>query len=278
MEARLAPGSFYGEVIRSQRVAGFTLAESVYEPETRLPAHGHDCAFFYLVLEGASTETYGRRTRAGVASTLVFHPAGETHANHWHGSGGRCFHIELAAGTLERLRCYSRAMDDPAEFHGGPPVWLATRLYDEFRRMDDLAPLAMEALALEIAVVSARPPAMAESRAPRWLEDARDLLHARFSDSLSLAEIAAAAGVHPAHLARAFRRHYRVSVGEYLRRLRIDFACRQIASTEAPLVEIALAAGFTDQSHFCKTFKQLVGVPPTLFLRQRGGGKRDARR
>jgi len=47
-----------------------------------------------------------------------------------------------------------------------------------------------------------------------------------------------------------------------VRRLRADFANRQIVGSSLPLSEIALAAGFADQSHLNKTFKSVFGVTP----------------
>src|SRR5262249_52461237 len=90
-------------------------------------------------------------------------------------------------------------------------------------------------------------------------------LDEHFVDSPSLSEVARAAEVHPVHLARTFRRHYRCTVGEYLRQLRVTFACRQLTQGSRPLVEIALAAGFSDQSQFSRTFKRAMGLTPAAF-------------
>jgi len=119
-----------------------------------------------------------------------------------------------------------------------------------------------------MAEIARCPAAVTERTPPRWLHQARDLLHARFAGSPSLDEIAAAVGVHPAHLARVFRQQYGCTMGDYLRRLRVEFACRHMAAGDTPLVGIALAAGFADQSHFTKTFKSLVGMTPAEFQRQ----------
>jgi AraC family transcriptional regulator len=85
-----------------------------------------------------------------------------------------------------------------------------------------------------------------------------------------LQQVATEAGVHPAHLARVFRRHHRCTIGSYLRRLRLDAACRQLVSGERPLADIALAAGFADQSHFSRLFRAATGVTPTHYRRSRG--------
>lgn len=100
---------------------------------------------------------------------------------------------------------------------------------------------------------------------PSWLTQARELLHGRFNDSLNLVEIANTVGVHPTHLARTFKKHYRTTVGEYVRRLRLDWATRQLSETEDPIAEIALAAGFYDQSHFSHLFKLHTGFTPAEF-------------
>jgi AraC family transcriptional regulator len=71
--------------------------------------------------------------------------------------------------------------------------------------------------------------------------------------------------VHPVYLATAFRQHYRTTVGDYIRTLRIDFACREMLRSDRPLAEIAMEAGFADQSHFSKAFKRIVGVPPSEY-------------
>ena len=77
--------------------------------------------------------------------------------------------------------------------------------------------------------------------------------------------VARAAGVHPTHLMRVFRRFHGCTLGDYVRQRRIDFACGRLTATDAPLVEVALAAGFCDQSHFTKTFKRATGLTPSEY-------------
>jgi AraC family transcriptional regulator len=134
--------------------------------------------------------------------------------------------------------------------------------------MDDLAPLAIEGLMLEmIACLSRGRLQRPERRPPAWLERARDLLRQEFAESHTLSAIAAAVGVHPTHLAREFRRLYGVTVGDYTRGLRIAFACRRLADSDAPLFEIAADAGFADHSHFARSFKAQTGVTPGEYRR-----------
>ncbi|MES4792519.1 MAG: AraC family transcriptional regulator, partial [Chloroflexota bacterium] len=143
---------------------------------------------------------------------------------------------------------------------GDAPL-LARRLYHEFQRWDAVSSLVAEGLALEIIAATAlRPPS--EPERPRWLGEVRDLLHQHYHEPLSLRDAATAVGVHPSHLARVFRREHGCTIGDYVRRLRVEAACRKIASEEAPLAEIALSCGFADQSHLTRTFRRETGLTP----------------
>jgi len=269
MPLQLPPGSLYGQTLRSYKISGFELSERVYPARFRTPKHSHKQALFCYVVQGDYTETYGRKTRECSSSALLFHPANETHAEHFHDSGGRSFIIEIAPEWLERVGDCASVVDDPAEFHGGVHEMLARRLYNEFMRMDGVSPLVIEGLMLEMIGETARHNSfdarITASLAPRWLQQARDLLHARFTERLTLAEVAHNVGVHPVHLAQAFHKSYQRTVGDYVRQLRIEYACHELAASDTPIVQIALAAGFCDQSHFTRTFKRCVGVAPSHY-------------
>jgi AraC family transcriptional regulator len=268
MATKLSPGKFFGRTQRSLEVAGLTFAESVYAANLSIPLHAHANAFLYFVIEGMYDETCGRETRSGGPSTLVFHPAEEPHANRWHETGGRVFHIDISRVRADAIREHGPSLDRPADFRAGVAPWLAGRLYREYCRPDGASSLAMEGLVLEImAEVSRHRVPDAERTPPTWLRRACEILHDRFAEKLSLGEIATAVGVHPVHLARVFRRQHGCTPGDYIRTLRVEFACQQLATSDNPLVEIALSAGFPDQSSFTKTFRHQMGMTPGEYRR-----------
>ena len=102
----------------------------------------------------------------------------------------------------------------------------------------------------------------------RWLDRAQELLHERFLEDLGTAEVAREVGVHPVYLARVFRAQFHVPIAEYLRGLRLEWAARRLARGEESLCEIALAAGFADQSHFTRAFKRYAGTTPARYRRR----------
>jgi AraC family transcriptional regulator len=172
---------------------------------------------------------------------------------------------------LEQIRQYAVVLDQPAYFEGGLAPWLAHRLYREYTRTDDLSLLALEGLALEVLAEMSRPGvADFEKIAPRWILQIRDLLHDQFQERPSLDDISRFVGIHPAHLARVFRKEFGCTIGDFVRRLRVRHACQQLSTSDTPLARIALDAGFSDQSHFTRVFRLHTGMTPAEFRRISG--------
>jgi AraC family transcriptional regulator len=254
------------------RTAGFTLTEGIHAGGSRLPWHHHDGPTLCFVLRGSFTETSGRDRLTCTPDTLKVMPAGERHCDDFDRGDTRGLLVETDPDRALSIRSHVPVLDERVAFHGGLPAALARRVYQEFRQSDDAAPLVIEGLLLELlAALSRRGGEGRPSDLAPWLRETRDRIHADLAARPSLAELAGAAGVHPVTLARSFRRAFGCTVGEYLRRLRIERAAEQLAMGHEPLAEIALAAGFADQSHFSNVFRRRVGMSPSAFRRDARG-------
>jgi AraC family transcriptional regulator len=246
---------------------GLRLIHRTYQAESRMGRHSHDEWRFCLALSGSYTDSWRGGYRTREARQLSLHPAGEVHTSVFH-APTTCFHIEFSRAWRQRLLGDRGISPEPQEFLVGRAPLLAGQLYDEFLEKDRCSALVVEGLAYELIGWSARESELASRRA-RWLTEARELVHDRFNATLTLAQIADAVGVHPVHLAREFRREFGSTVGDYIRRLRVDFVSRRLS--EAPLSDLALQAGFADQSHLTRVFKRLTGRTPRQLraIRQR---------
>jgi AraC family transcriptional regulator len=241
------------------------LIENAYPAGFHAPVHWHEHAWLCFALQGGYTETRSSKARECRPSTLFFHPGDYAHSSCQHGAG-RCFNLDIGPQWVERVREYGVVLDEPVDFQGGRLAGLAVRLFDEFHLTDGASGLAIEGLTLELlAGISRCPIGAAERQRPRWLGQVYELLTERFTENLTPNEIAALVGVHPVHLARVFRQYYHCSAGDYVRRLRLEFATRELCASDTPLLEIALAAGYCDQSRFSKTFKRHTGMSPARF-------------
>jgi AraC family transcriptional regulator len=256
-----------GQTIERLAFDGLNVSEVSYSPGQRLRPHAHADAIFSMVLHGFSLEQVGRDSFNVAPSLYRYHAPEETHENLVGPTGWRLFNIEVPAHWLERSSDKGQFLQRGLALTGGPMTFLIQRMLREFRFRDCNSRLVMEGLALELVSEAAR---AAVSYNPvgsknKWLTQVVDRINGEFARQLTLGELACAAAVHPTHLARSFRRRFNCTIGDYVRRVRIAFACRKLQSTDVPLKELAAKAGFCNQSHFGRAFRAVVGVTPVQY-------------
>jgi AraC family transcriptional regulator len=141
-------------------------------------------------------------------------------------------------------------------------------MHRKFSERNDFSQLALESISTELLIAASRRYNRgAERNPPPWLAGVKEFLRENFSEPPSLNELAKAVEIHPTHLARVFRQFERCTVGDYIREVRINYARERMLGSNEPLVEIALAAGFADQTHFTRSFKRVTGMTPSEFRR-----------
>ena len=209
-----------------------------------------------VVLSGELTQQEQGQSVKFATGDAMLHPRGATHANTIGESGARTLAIEFADDYLARhlpgnLPHLGRdmALDGAA----GRSLAKAARKSDaEFERA---VRSALATLACEPRV------------APTWIADLKAELDATPAYRSDVPTLSAAAGRHPAHVMREFRRHIGVTIGEYVRSRRVARACKALRDTDAALSDIAAAHGFADQSHFARTFKRFMNMTPDAYRR-----------
>ncbi|HEY0321297.1 MAG TPA: AraC family transcriptional regulator [Pyrinomonadaceae bacterium] len=257
-----------GQQLKAIEVEDFVLTETKHPPSLVIPRHAHEHASLSFVLKGSFVETFNRNAEECAPFNLVIKPAGEIHSDRYGQLGAQCLIIEIKPEGLEHVRSISKILDHSSLVQSdSTAALLAMRVYREFQAMDTASPLAIEGLILEMLAEASRPDARHTRGArPRWLLRAVDLIHENFAvEGLMLSKIAAEVGVHPSHLARTFRQFYRSTVGDYVRRLRVEYAARELAGSNRSLAEIAALAGFYDQSHMTTAFRLYMKTTPAAF-------------
>jgi AraC family transcriptional regulator len=106
---------------------------------------------------------------------------------------------------------------------------------------------------------------------PLQLRRARDFIATQCARDIRLDDLAGLTGLSAKHFARAFRQSTGAPPHQYLIAQRIASAKQRLLDGKESLAEIALACGFSDQSHFTAAFRKAVGVPPGLWRRYHGG-------
>lgn len=95
----------------------------------------------------------------------------------------------------------------------------------------------------------------------------RSYIEENVGERISLEDLARIAQVSRFHFARQFRLRTGQSPMGYLLRARIERAKQMLGDSAMKVAEIAVALGFADQSHFTRTFRRFVGVPPSEYRR-----------
>ena len=259
------PIAFTSPRYRELELGPFRVTDAWFVPGSTIERHYHDRPNLAVMLDGSfqlrfSSGTHGGEIDAGVCFT---EPAGETHCNCVRCAGAHVLAIQPDPSDSEFVRPFRTVLERP--WRGSDPVLLslARRASIELTHEDEFARTTALGLLLELFARAGRLATEPEKTLPRWLEGVRDVLalppgpgYPRIDD------LARTAGVHPAHLAKSFRRYFGTSIGSYLLERRLEWAALELVETDRSIAAIALAAGFADQSHFTRRFRARTGRTP----------------
>jgi len=185
---------------------------------------------------------------------------------------------DLVSGkSLSAFFHYDRSLFRRGDEQDSPAQW--TRLDSESAWNVLLTPplrTSKELRNSEYAMIHSRPrlgtlenlsvePIPAPSRgglSPAVTRRVRDYIEGHLDEKMRLDGLAALAGLSTDHFARAFQQSVGVPPHTYLLRRRLEHVEHMLRETHAPLSEIALATGFSDQSHLTRHFRRWSGMSP----------------
>ena len=230
------------------------------------PEHAHVNPHLTFLLQGGTEEKWKKGVYERFAGELVFYPAGEPHQNLQTQGGSKNINFEFdptffAQNDLDES-AIARAMSKTAA-----TKFLLLKVYREMAFGD---PGMGESIHLLLLDVLASPERLYKKESGNkpvsgWIGKVREYLADRWNETVSLQELSQASGVHPITISKHFPRYFSCTLGEYLRRLKIEKALALVKSSNRSLMEIAFECGFADQSHFIRVFKGLTGFIPNDF-------------
>lgn len=260
---RFRSGEFFGGVRRLCSMGAVTVSHRIADrsPDEVLE-HTHEDAHFVLVTGGKYVST-AAGTRLEERPVLIYNPPGTAHRDRFERGRGSFFAISLAPEAAALALAGSSVPRAAQHLIGETQHSLVSQIARACTRDDGL--LSVEALCFEL--LGSMEPQIAPSLPPAWLRLAHELLCDRYADGLTIGDIAHAVGVHPIHLARVFRRHYRCTPGDFQRFRRLERAAALLTEARHAPGEIAQRCGFADQSQLTKAFTRLFGLPPGAYRR-----------
>ena len=248
-------------------VPGASVTLARFPAALRLAPHVHERTCFTVLLDGVMAERICGRERYCEPGCVLIKPGLERHDDLFGRCGSTQVIIEPDNMDAELWEPNRTLLSSVRFFGDAEAEQVARRLARELDHPDGVTPLAAAALTFELFTGVARRGVRSRStgQAPRWLQQMHSRLRDTAGDVPTLAVLAREAGVHPAHLGRAFRVHYGCSIGTLVRQLRVQAAAVQLATTDLSIAAIASAHGFVDQSHFTRQFRRHVGLTPRAY-------------
>lgn len=263
MSNTLSRKTFFGSCHADYDGAGFALAlrRAIIPPEA-VPEHSHEGAHFVLAVDAGYNSAAINNRECNAPMTLVYNPPGTVHRDCFDAENGRFMTIDIDADLVPQ------AIIDPfivetqiARFHSSRVAGgLSTNSVDSIEFEDMI-----------LAIIADLKGYRSQGRkAPPWLAKAREAMADLAKDSaLQIRDIAEAVDVHPVHFARVHREHFGCNPGTFLRRHRLAQAASELAEG-SDLAQVAIEAGFTDQSHMTRAFRRDFATTPARFRRAFG--------
>lgn len=251
-------------VVLARRTRWFRFAVFQHPPYQHIPWHAHEEPTVSVVVRGGNGEEItDRGSFLCPPGAALFRPADAAHEDRMSACETETLNITVEKDAVAELDDGSLLFRELAFLQSPELRRLALRIRQELAAPDGWGRLALEALALELLAPLSRHAASSRAeRVPPWLRRVRVLLMDAELQPVSIAQMAADAGVSPSHLCRAFRRHFGRSPADYARRVRVDRAVRAIQEGTLTLADVAAATGFVDQSHLGRSFRRELGMTP----------------
>lgn len=267
MTRSFRPGEFYGALEGVASGGAFDIrALAATRGEHDVEVHTHADAHFVLVLSGVYISTARGAPQYAPAPFLVFNPPGTTHRDRFVDGVGAFVAISCDAAVIDGVADLQPVSEVATPLSGPRVVANAFRIAREVQGAGRDAQ-ALEAAAWEL--VAATHPAPRPSLAPPpWAFLAYEaVMDCAVDRRLTVQAVAEQAGVHPVHLARVFRRAWGCSPGDLMRWRRAELAGRLLLDARLTAAQVAVAAGFVDQSHMNRAFRAAYGMTPGAWRR-----------
>lgn len=262
----LTKGKYYGKKRQEIVVNGIVLSEYDYLiPRTEW--HFHENPYFMYLLQGNLYDVNKKQKTVCPSGSFLLHNWEEAHFNAKDSNDARGFHIEFERQWFDDKKLDidlwegSQLIENPELHH------ILAKLYFEFKCQDEFSNLTIESLLYQLCEKLERKDATNLRHEPSWINPLKAIIH-ESNEHLSLELLSGELGVHAGHLSRAIPKYFGTTLGNYLRQQKIKSAIKLMMDSKLSLTDISYQCGFSDQSHFARTFKLYFGKTPTSYRKE----------
>jgi AraC-like DNA-binding protein len=142
--------------------------------------------------------------------------------------------------------------------------FILIKILNEQRFDDEVCTLSMQTMALKLVTMLTTAERDVDYMLP-WVAKIKDLLNDQWNEVPSLEYLSRQLSIHPVTISRYFPKFFGCTMGDYLRKIKVDKSLYLLKQAKMCNWEIALECGFSDSSHFNRVFKTYTGISPTEF-------------
>lgn len=259
-EILLEKGDYSGKVEKIDFFDGITISVTSYikSSSSRSENHHHQNAHLSLVLTGQHLEKREKSEYERKPGDVLFCRAGESH-HFLTGKESSNINIELDTGFLKENFIDGKAIEDSlGEIDAKLKI---LKIFHELFEQDGEQETSIKMLLLGLFHNY-----NGGSRfKPKWIESLDYMLKDNWNETLTLKNLSDVLGVHPVTISKYFSKYFNCSFGEYRRKIKISKSLEMIKNSSMSLAEIAYQSGFSDQSHYIRSFKSYTGFTPKAF-------------
>ena len=252
------------EIVNNQDLGDLVAGTTDYKGKlVNDSVHYHDNPTICFMLHGGGVEHKSCQTYERPACDARFYYAAQTHQSIIKTFPSRCFNLELKPAFLKRYEISENIINKAVNDNLNAKL-LMLKAHSEFLTNDSFTESSIKILLLGMLNETE---SLASRKRPKWIDKLHQILNDCWAENLTLEDLSVAVSVHPVTISKQFTKYFACTLGEYLRKLRINKSIPLIRNSEFSLTEIALLCGFADQSHFTRNFKKMTGFLPKDFKR-----------
>lgn len=263
---QLKSGEYLGQINKHWNTNGVLISETAYPTRVFEGWHCHENHHISFIIRGGNKEQRKGRETEILPGTIVSYQSGELHRNFNTDTSSWNINLEIETSFFNRYDLSANALNNIAGLACADAKFASLKIYRECLANTGHSSVSIHSLLLGLLDYRDA----SSSAVPLWVSSLRDILHDRWNDNIRLEELAHLVKVHPITISKSFSRYFRCTLGEYIRKLRIEKATQLVQTTDWSLTAIAHHCGFFDQSHFIRVFKNMTGFLPGRYKRLAG--------
>ena len=218
--------------------------------------HSHEALHLSLILQGGNREFRKKEDIEVNTGKIMMYREGVLHCNRHTEYPSKNLNIELKTKFLEQYQLNNDIFESPFIEHTDLFLGIINIYYELIINDSYNNSVIQESLMALFAKENT------SSFRPNWMIQLRELIKDRWDEFIPLDELSLELQVHPVTISKYFRKYHQCTLGDYMRKIKIQRAIHFLLHTPKKITEIAFLCGFSDQSHMNRVFKAYIGFRP----------------